>query len=85
MNISVEKNPCAFFRNGLVHIALPKGVDISFPIEGNERLAAGTDAQLNNIEIYDGGLHWPDLDEDLSFEGILNGDYGQYVRARQLV
>ena len=23
------------------------------------------------------GLHWPDLDEDLSFRGLLEGDYGQ--------
>ena len=23
------------------------------------------------------GLHWPELDEDLSFRGLLEGDYGQ--------
>jgi hypothetical protein len=23
------------------------------------------------------GLHWPDLDEDLSLRGLLAGDYGQ--------
>ena len=23
------------------------------------------------------GLHWPDLDEDLSIRGILAGDFGQ--------
>jgi hypothetical protein len=23
------------------------------------------------------GLHWPDLDEDLSSRGLLEGDYGQ--------
>lgn len=26
------------------------------------------------------GLHWPDLDEDLSFKGLLAGDYGQYAK-----
>jgi hypothetical protein len=36
--------------------------------------------QLNNIEISPFGLHWPDLDEDLSFRGILAGNYGQRKR-----
>ena len=80
MNTLVENLPRASFRDGLVHIAFPGGVEISFPIEGNDRLESGTTAQLNNIEIYGGGLHWPDLDEDLSFDGILNGDYGQFTR-----
>jgi len=22
-------------------------------------------------------IHWPDLDEDLSFDGLLRGDFGQ--------
>jgi len=37
----------------------------------------GTPQQLNNIEISPFGLHWPDLDEDLSFRGLLKGDFGQ--------
>ena len=24
------------------------------------------------------GIHWPELDEDLSFQGLLRGDYGQH-------
>jgi hypothetical protein len=32
---------------------------------------------LANIELSPFGLHWPDLDEDLSIRGILAGDYGQ--------
>ncbi|MCF8304622.1 MAG: DUF2442 domain-containing protein [Bacteroidales bacterium] len=35
--------------------------------------------KLKNIElICDGtGLHWPDLDEDLSLAGIMEGRYGK--------
>jgi hypothetical protein len=33
--------------------------------------------QLNRIEISPFGIHWPELDEDLSFRGLLAGDYGQ--------
>jgi len=36
--------------------------------------------QLNNVEVDEDGLHWPDIDEDLSFAGLLRGDHGQYVR-----
>ncbi|MEW6712035.1 MAG: hypothetical protein AB1403_19585 [Candidatus Riflebacteria bacterium] len=25
------------------------------------------------------GLHWPDLDEDLSFKGMIKGDFGQHI------
>jgi hypothetical protein len=32
---------------------------------------------LNNVELSPFGLHWPDLDEDLSFRGIAAGDYGK--------
>jgi hypothetical protein len=32
---------------------------------------------LNHIEISPFGLHWPELDEDLSFRGLIEGNYGQ--------
>ena len=41
------------------------------------RLAHATRAQLNNIELSPFGLHWPDLDEDLSIRGIAQGDFSQ--------
>jgi hypothetical protein len=44
------------------------------------RLAASTPDQLNHIEISPFGLHWPELDEDLSFEEILHGDFGQFEK-----
>jgi hypothetical protein len=57
------------------------GVEIKFPVEKNPRLRVGTPAQLNHIETSPFGLHWPDLDEDLSFEGLAKGDFGQFSRA----
>jgi hypothetical protein len=30
------------------------------------------------MEISPYGIHWPELDEDLSFQGLLRGDYGQH-------
>jgi len=55
-------------------------VEVSFPVAKNPRLSKGTPEQLNNIEISPFGIHWPDLDEDLSFKGLLRGDFGQHQK-----
>jgi hypothetical protein len=60
-----------------VIVVMESGVEIRFPVAGNPRLAAGTPKQRTHIEVSPYGLHWPDLDEDLSFRGLLEGDYGQ--------
>ena len=56
---------------------MESGLEFAFPIAGNSRLESASDSQLDNIELSPFGLHWPDLDEDLSIRGILAGDYGQ--------
>ena len=82
MNVLLDtKLPVARYLDGRVYVTFPTGVDCSFPIEGNRRLSSGTEAQRANIRVSRSGLHWPDVDEDLSFEGLMRGDYGQYVRA----
>jgi hypothetical protein len=52
--------------------------EIRFPIDKNRKLKNATETQRNNIEIICGGtgLHWPDLDEDLSVTGIIEGRFG---------
>jgi hypothetical protein len=39
----------------------------------SDRLAKASQAQRENVEVSPGGygLHWPDLDEDLSIDGLL--------------
>ena len=64
-------------RNRDVIIVMTSGAEIRFPVTVNPRLARGTEEQLNRIEISTFGIHWPDLDEDLSLRGLLAGDYGQ--------
>jgi hypothetical protein len=43
----------------------------------NKKLREATSCQLQNIEIICNGtgLHWPDLDEDLSLTGIMEGRF----------
>jgi hypothetical protein len=77
MNTLVDTAQSASFRDGNILIVFESGVEIRFPVGKNPRLANGTPKQLGNIEISPFGLHWPDLDEDLSFRGILSGKFGQ--------
>jgi len=83
MSSLTDKLPSATYAEGRIAVSLPNGVSFSFPIVGNWRLEDATVDQLNNMDVDDEGIHWPDLDEDLSFEGLLNGDWGQYIRRRQ--
>lgn len=69
--------PTIFEKDGFINVRMKSGVEISFPVVANPRLARGTPRQLNRIEVSPFDLHWPHLDEDLSFRGLLEGDYGQ--------
>lgn len=80
MNTSTEDRRAAFFANDRFHVTLPDGGTLTFPIKGNWRLEGATLDQLNNVAVDEDGLHWPDIDEDLSFAGLLLGDHGQFVK-----
>ena len=84
MSTMVETARSAVYRDGYIVVALDSAVEIRFPVAGNPRLARGTPAQLNRMEVSPYGLHWPDLDEDLSFGGLLKGDYGQTTARRTM-
>ncbi len=56
-------------------VDLMDGRTISVPIVWFPRLLAGTAAQRSRWKIIGAGLgiHWPDLDEDISTPGLLRG------------
>ncbi|MDI5985263.1 DUF2442 domain-containing protein [Halomonas sp. M4R5S39] len=56
-------------------VELMDGRAIAVPLAWYPKLSSATPAQRNNWEIAGGGygIHWPDLDEDLSTEGLLRG------------
>ena len=82
MSTLVDTAVSARYQSEHIVIEMESGVDIRFPVARNKRLAQGSPEQLNHIEVSPYGLHWPDLDEDLSFRGLLAGDYGQYAGSR---
>ena len=61
--------------NDLITFHLIDGRVISVPLAWSWRLSDATPEQRNKYEIIgDGqGVHWPDVDEDLSVEGMFHG------------
>ncbi len=56
-------------------VDLDDGRTIAIPIGWYPRLAYGTPAERDNLQISSAGygIHWPDLDEDIGVEGLLLG------------
>jgi len=56
-------------------VRLLDGRTISVPLVWYPRLSNATEAQRKNWQIIGGGygIHWEDIDEDLSTEGLLRG------------
>jgi len=59
----------------LLVVGLRDGRQIAAPLHWYPRLAAATPAQLAHWRLCGGGygIHWPELDEDLSTKGLLCG------------
>jgi len=63
------------FSEDSLTVDLMDGRSISVPLEWYPRLAAASPAQLRKWQPCAAGygIHWPELDEDLSTEGMLRG------------
>ena len=58
-------------------VTLRDGRRIATPLSWYPRLASASASQRANFEIMPMGIHWPDLDEDLSITGMLKGRAAQ--------
>jgi hypothetical protein len=63
------------FSEDALSVSLRDGRVISVPLVWYPRLLNATLTQRKNWKIAGGGygIHWPDVDEDLSTEGLLRG------------
>jgi hypothetical protein len=70
-----ERVSSVSFRADSLSVALMDGRTITVPLAWFPRLLHASDTQLANWKVAGGGygIHWPDLDEDLSTEGLLRG------------
>ncbi|MGD0770884.1 MAG: DUF2442 domain-containing protein [Tepidisphaeraceae bacterium] len=79
MRISVkDKYPTepigASVKDGTLSVDLADGRTISAPVKWYPRLFHGTPAEHANFELSIEGVHWPDLNEDISVKGLLQGE-----------
>ena len=59
----------------LISAQLTDGRTISVPLAWSWRLSEATPQQRSRFEIIGSGsgIHWPEIDEDISVEGMLHG------------
>jgi len=78
MNIAVSSEPritAVRVTNDSIIAQLADGRTISVPLAWSWRLSEATPQQRNHFEIMGNGqgVHWPDVDEDISAWGMLYG------------
>jgi hypothetical protein len=69
----------AWYENSQICIRLEDEREIRFPVNKNRILESAPVEKVSSIELICNGtgLHWPDLDEDLTVAGILEGRFGR--------
>lgn len=74
--LTVKYEPLAVevsFTEHALHLRLADGREISAPLAWFPRLAAASPKQRSNWRLIGQGIgvHWPDIDEDISVESLL--------------
>jgi hypothetical protein len=76
--LTIETDPLATdvrIDDAMLHVALDDGRELSVPLEWFPRLRDGSAADRANWRFigHGEGIHWPELDEDISILGLLSG------------
>lgn len=78
MNTLVRNKPAkahkVWFSDKKLVVQIEDGREIAVPLEWYPKLRDASEKELNNWRLIGGGvgIHWEDLDEDLSVEGLLH-------------
>ena len=75
LRVADERVAAVRFEDDRLVVDLADGRTIAVPVAWYPRLAAAGAEQRANWELAGAGhgIHWPDIDEDLSTEGLLRG------------
>lgn len=76
MSTTTEQRVRVKVAGEVMQISLPDGKVVSFSWKKNPRMKRATLAQLKGFKTTAHGIHWPELDEDLSFRGLAKGEFG---------
>lgn len=81
MSTLANKNISAFatrlwFSEDMMYVLLSDGREIGIPVLWFPKLRKATPEQLNNFRFIGNGIgiHWEDLNEDISVAGLLSGN-----------
>ena len=74
MTISASK---VWFDKNSMWLDLTDGRTLSVPLAWYPRLMKATPEQRQQVRLSRFGLHWEDLDEDISVQGLLDGKRDQ--------
>ena len=68
------------FDDRMMHVSLSDGRCLGVPLDRFPRLHAATPEQRERWELIGQGvgIHWPELDEDLSVSGLLAGNRARF-------
>lgn len=85
--LTIESEPLATgvsLSDDMFRVTLDDGRELSVPLAWFPRLLHGTREQREHWELIGlgQGIHWPDLDEDISVAGLLAGK-GDQTRGRR--
>lgn len=77
-----EKIVGVHFTSDALVVDLADGRSVSVPLAWYPRLQNATPEQRNHWQVAGAGygIHWPDIDEDLSVQGLLAGSPAPGVR-----
>lgn len=68
-----EKAIKAWFDKNMLYVLLEDGRELGTPLEWFPKLQSATREQLENYRLIGNGIgiHWEELDEDISIKGLL--------------
>ena len=79
-----DARPVAAFRDGeRLRVTLADGRAISAPRWWYPRLLDARPEQRAHVELMPMGIHWPEIDEDISIASILRGEKAPGAVTRQ--
>lgn len=71
MNTLIDTPKKVEHKDGFIIVEMNSGGVLRFPVSDHERLSSASHEELTDVELSPFGLHWPQLDEDLSIRGLL--------------
>jgi hypothetical protein len=70
MNTLTDTPSKAEHKDGVIIVKMNSGNVLRFNVNDYDRLRSASHEELSDIEVSPFGLHWPQLDEDLSIRGL---------------